>query len=355
MRLLRLSIITASIFAFSAQFAKAEENSVSHYIFGMHRINWAKMGVDNVSHAVESNNSSAKAFFPDILKHQIYSLKNISRMDKDAIGYGGWNKDYRQIMGIEYDYKRNRGGKSNYDYRDHSGSLFLMGDKAFLNKTLRLGGGTVFTRFSSDYTDSLANYTEDSALGLLYAVYNDRENQLMLRSRIFGGLGSGDIKRKTLNGIVKSDMDSLYYGTAHALTKTFSYDRYFLQLQAELNGFGVDRGKIKEKGGYHLNSDSSFVWENVLEAFVGFKQNGYSFKIGPSLTTVLTDPYDSFEAFGNDDNIFFSAKRDERDSITWKAYLTYKHESGVGFYSDVRYYRKDDPNMSLAIGINYEF
>lgn len=355
------------LFLSSTSFAADEE--VGHYVFGQARYFGPKLDIPNVSHVVDEHPNSATRFYPSLSKHLFSYLKNNSRTIKDAISYGDWDKPYRLISGFEYDYKNNKSSSSSYGYKNKSGSLFVLGDKAYQNNYIRLGGGVALTKYESDYENHLKQ-NDNNVQGILYAIYNDAPNQIRLRSRLSFGYGRSKVKRKSIlnDDVIKfhDDLSNWFYGFENALSKTFQHDIYFIQPQLELNGLGIRRGSIAEHGfrdnTLQMDDNNLFSLEGILTLYAGVKgtdafNNRYNLKFGPGFTRILNDPYDAFYAKENasGDIVRFKERYDKRDYITWKLVGSYGFDNGWGVSSEFRYYKKDEDSIAWLLGVNYSF
>lgn len=359
-----LLIASALIFPLEAK-AQEQQNNTGYYIFSQMRYFGPKLDTQYFISGIDENDKSAQRFYPNIAKHQYAYLKNSARTIKDAMGYGDWDKPYRVMMGHEYDYRHSKTSSSSYGYEDRSNSLFLLADKGYYNNYVRFGGGLSVSKYESEYDNGIEK-DDHNILASLYGIYNDAPNQIRLRSRLHFGYGNSDLERKTVDGVFKDDINTFYYGFDNTLSQTFQSGIFFLQPQVELNGLGISHDEISEHGNpqyaFDIKDKNQFSWEGIVELYLGIKgkdnfNNSYSFKFGPSLTRIFSDPYDSFYGFNklSGDEVFFKARRDKRDYMTWKAYFTYKLENGLGWYSDFRYYQKDKDSISYALGVNYNF
>lgn len=367
---LSLCLLLLSILIPFNSFANQPSNEVGHYVFGQMRHFGPKFDVPNVVHGLDNGNNSANRYYPSVSKHMFSYLKNNSRTIKEIISYGDWDKPYRLITGFEYDYKRNKASKSNYGYEDRSGSLFMMGDKAYYNNYLRLGGGVVLTHYDSDYDDY--HWQEDNNAELVaYAIYNDAPNQIRLRSRAYLGYGRTKLNRQALidtSGAARfrDDFSNYFYGFENSLSQTYQKNIFFFQPQIELNTLGLKRGDISENGyqdsALEMKDNDLFLVEGVLDLYLGIKGkdafgNTYNLKAGPCFTRILSDPYDSFTSYEktSGDYISFKSRYDKRDYVTWKTYANYTFENGLGLYGELRYYQKDEDSFAWGLGINYRF
>lgn len=358
--------LVAPVLLMSSSIAKASDTG--YYVFGQYRYFGPKLNVDRVSDGIENNETSGKRFYNTLAKHQINYFKNTGRTFKDALSYGDWDKPYRIISGFEYDFRQSKTSGSSYGYNDKSGTFFLMADKAYANNYWRLGAGLSFTQYDTSYDNALSE-NQHNYMGIVYAVYNDAENEIRLRSRVFLGYGEADFRRLAeINGNLEAfrgSFDTWYYGFENSLSKTFSHSGFYLQPCLELNGRGLKRDEINEQGiySYALNtkSRSYFLLDGLAGLYAGYKGqdyfgNKYNIKVGPDFTYIFSDPYGQFELSDNAGNDIFMKKRpDHRDYITWKAYLNYYFNNGLGIYGDFRYYIKDSDSTSFALGLNYRF
>lgn len=366
----KILLFSLGLFTFPNIAVADTSKDVGHYIFGMTRYFGPKIDNSNIDHGVDDNIPSANRFYPSVSKHLFSYLKNNSRTIKDAISYGDWDKPYRLISGFEYDYKRNKASSSNYGYKDRSGSFFLMGDKAYYNNYIRLGGGVAITHYNSDI-DGYHSQKDNNAEFVAYGIYNDSENQIRLRTRAYLGYGQTSTERRAKidNHPEMRFRDNIYnyfYGLENSLSKTFQKNIFYFQPQVELNGLGMQRGKTSEHGYYanalKIKENNLFLWEALLDLYVGVKGvdyygNSYNLKAGPSFTRILSDPYDGFGAYHkySGEDVYFKPRYDKRDYITWKAYGTYVFQNGIGLYSEFRYYKKEADSIAWGLGINYRF
>lgn len=339
-------------------FSALASDDVGYYTFGQYRYFSPKLATDNYYHSLDNDINSAHRFYPNIAKQQFSYLKNSSRTINETIGYGDWDKPYRVMSGFEHDYKHNKSSKSNYGYKSDSNSFFLLGDKAYYNNYFRFGGGVVLTQYDTDYVNNI-HQKDENFESVFYGIYNDSENQIRWRLRGYLGYGESSIRRASQTGTDKSDFNSYYYGLENIVSKTFQSGVFFVQPQAEFNGLGVNRGKI-DGSVYDMPQNDSMLWYGAAVVYVGIKgkdnfNNSYSFKVGPEVTRNFSDPYDSFYSQNGSETLYFKARPDERDYVTWKAYLSYNFENGLGLYSDFRYYMKDADSTAMALGVNYRF
>lgn len=338
---------------------------VGYYLFGQYRYFGPKLAVDKTSNEIGGSADSAKRFYNTLSKPQFNFFKNTGRTFKDAMGYGDWEKPYRVMSGFEYDFRQSKNSSSSYGYNDKSGTFFLLGDKAFANNYWRFGAGLALSRYNTEYHNAM-KLDQDNSLAMFYAIYNDAPRQIRLRSRAYLGYGQADFLRLAQNGTsvqaFRDDFHTYYYGFENALSKTFSYNNFYLQPTVEFNGWGLDRSKVSENGGaaLQLKPRSPFLLDGLVGLYAGYKGkdtwgNKYNIKVGPDLTHVFSDPNDAFELYSEADSINMKKRPDKKDYITWKAYLNYDFTNGVGIYSDLRYYKKDKDSIAMALGLNYRF
>lgn len=370
---IKLSLFLLSMSFLTPLQASASDNGredIGHYMFAQTRYFGPKIDNNNIDHNIDANIPCASRFYPNMPKHLFSYLKNNSRTIKESISYGDWDKPYRFISGFEYDYKRNKSSSSNYGYKDRSGSVFLLGDKAYYNNYIRLGGGMVLTHYNSDIED-IHSQKDDNAELVAYAIYNDAENQVRLRTRAYLGYGRTSLDRRAEiaahpEARFTDRVYNYFYGFENSLSQTYQSGIFFFQPQIELNGLGIKRGETSEHGYYanalKIKEKNLFLWEGLLDLYVGIKGkdiygNNYNIKAGPSFTRILSDPYDAFDAYHkySGERIHFKSRYDKRDYITWKAYGNYVFENGVGLYSEFRYYKKDADSIAWGLGINYRF
>lgn len=359
-----MSVAISALLSVSA----AHAADTGYYVFGQGRYFGPKMNVERVPDGVEADDVSAKRFYNTLAKHQINYFKNTGRTFKEAMSYGDWDKTYRIMSGFEYDFRQSKSSGSSYGYNDKSGTGFLLADKAFAQNFWRLGAGMSFTHYDSSYDNAL-HQKQNNYLGLLYAVYNDAEKQIRLRSRFFFGYGTSDFKRLADDGageeVLRGSFDSWYYGFEHSLSRTFSHNGFYVQPTVEFNGRGLKRDEINEDGpaasAYNTKKRSYFLLDGLVGLYAGYKGedyfgNKYNIKFGPDLTSIFSDPYGQFELYDNAGNKIFMKKRhDYKNYVAWKAYLNYWFDNGIGIYSDARYYVKDCDSYSFAFGLNYRF
>ncbi len=340
-----------------------------YYLFVQNRYFGHKLDTETYGHSLDESPVCAAKFYPSAAKHLFSYLKNTSRTINESIAYGDWDKPYRVIGGFEYDYKRNKASKSAYGYRDRSGSLFILADRALSGNYVRLGGGAVLTRYDSSYDGDM--YQDDENFyAVLYLIYNDAARQIRWRSRASAGFGSSGVRRRAgsqnIEKSFKDDFHNYFYGWENALSRTFQKGVYYVQPQAELNILGLRRGKITEPEiagrGIQIPENQQTLIESIWTLYAGVKgtdsfSGKYDFKVGPALTFIHSDPYDAFYGIGyyDDNAVYFKARRDERDYITWKAVAKYTFPNGFGIYGDFRYYQKDKDSVAWLMGINYRF
>ncbi len=349
-------LCSISVLCFSSGAWASEETG--YYTFANYRYFGPALATDNYAHTLDEDNQSVSRFYPNVAKLQYNLFKNTSRAAKNAMGYGDWNKKYRVMSGFEYDYKRNKSSKSNYGYKQDSGSFYLLSDKAFYNGNVRLGGGGIFSKYDGDYTNGLEQ-REDNAQAVAYVVYNDNEEQLRVLTRTYLGYGTTELKRRSQSGTYKDTSENWYYGLENSVSKIFQKSAVYFQPVAEFNGLGIKRGKIND-GLYQMPSNDGFLWYGLVDFYLGIKgtdnySNHYNLKIGPEFSRVFSDPYDSFYAQDNEKTLSFKARRDKRDYVMWKAYGAYTLSDGLGFFGEFRYYIKNPDSVAYAAGINYRF
>ena len=358
------------IFTLSLLFSSvaiAQDKNTAYYTFGQYRYFGPKLDVDYVSDNIEDNQTSGKRFYNTIAKHQYNFFKNTGRTYKEALSFGGWDKTYRVMSGFEYDFRQSRTSGSSYGYNDNSGSFFLLADKAFANNHWYLGGGMVINRYNTNY-DNDQRIKQENYMGVLHAVYNDSKNSIRLRSRLMFGYGQAETDRLAdISGntdLFEADYHAWYYGMENTFAKTFNFDNFYIQSYWELNGRGIKRDEIAEQGGsqytFSTKSRSSFLLDGLVGLYAGYKGedwfgNKYNIKVGPDFSYIFSDPYDAFYLNNTSDDIYMKKRPDHRDYVTWKAYLNYYFDNGIGLYSDFRYYKKDKDSIAFALGVNYKF
>ncbi len=331
---------------------------VGYYAFAKYRYFGPALATDNYAHALDADDDSAFRFYPNISKLQYNQFKNVARTVKTAIGYGDWNKEYRVMNGFEYDGKRTKSSKGNYGYTQESGSFYFLSDKVVNNNGFRLGGGGIFSKYDGDFANGLQQ-KEDNVQVVVYAVYNNTEEQVRFSSRAYWGYGKNDMTRRSQTGVYKDDFNSFYYGWENSISKIFQKGRFYVQPQIDINGLGVRRDSFDD-GMYSLNSSDSFLWYGFFDLYFGIKgkdifENSYNLKIGPEFTRVFSDPYDSFYAMKENEVLYFKNRKNKRDYVTWKAYLNYGFSNGLGLYGDFRYYIKNPDSWAYSVGVNYRF
>lgn len=353
---------------FLSSAAQAKDVDTAYYTFGQYRYFGPKLDVDYVADGIEGNQTSGKRFYNNLSKHQYNFFKNTGRTYKDALSFGGWDKSYRVMSGFEYDYRQNRTSGSAYGYNDKSGSFFLIADKAFANNYWRLGGGVVVNQYHTDY-DNAMNFRQQNYMAMLHAIYNDKPNDMRLRSRLSLGYGTANFTRlaeiTNATEAFRGNFSSLYYGFENTFAKNFNFGDFYIQSYWELYARGIKRDEINEAGSalnkLNTKARSSFLLDGLVGLYAGYKGvdwlgNRYNIKVGPDFSYIFSDPNDAF--YLNEDSgadTYMKKRHDHRDYVTWKAYLNYYFADGLGLYSDFRYYKKDKDSISFALGLNYKF
>lgn len=353
---------------FFSSVTQAKDVDTAYYTFGQYRYFGPKLDTDYIADGVEEHPASGKRFYNNLSKHQYNFFKNTGRTYKDALSFGGWDKPYRVMSGFEYDFRQNRTSGSAYGYNDKSGSFFLIADKAYANNYWRFGGGVIVNQYHTDYDNAL-NVRQQNYMAMLHAVYNDKPNDMRLRSRLSLGYGTANFTRLAHNSgameAFRGHYHSVYYGMENTFAKNFNFENFYIQSYWELNGRGIKRAEIDEAGSalnkLSTKARSSFLLDGLVGLYAGYKGedwfgNRYNIKVGPDFSYIFSDPNDAFylnEGAANE--IYMKKRHDHRDYITWKAYLNYYFADGLGFYSDFRYYKKDRDSISFALGLNYKF
>lgn len=328
-------------------------DDIGYYGFYQYRDFGAKMSVDYFPPNNNADPTSAKRYFSGIQSKQLSVLKNTTRTAKEALGYGDWNKPYRIMFGLEQDVSHHKTSASSYGSKDAGYNAFWLMDKQ-MAPAWRLGFGLTFNQINADYNPAGLGFEQQGVITSWYSLY--QTGGFRLRNILYLGGGKGQTKRLG-NDTYEAEFDTRYLAIENNIRQTIELGNYFyLQPAAELNYYQVERNAINEGRGFYVGEQSNYQVEGLAAIFVGGKYKGFDLKFGPELNHIFSDPKKAYTLFDETSNPIFMAKKyDQKDYITYKTYLTYKAENGLGFYADYRYYERKNDNIVWTLGVNYKF